>query len=74
MPGKASRKPRNVVPTHEAVAIRAYRLWEQRGKQSGQDDENWFDAERELRAIQPSAMQAQAIDYREPGIQPDPHI
>jgi hypothetical protein len=74
MPAKPSPKSQRSQPAHEAVAIRAYRLWEQRGGQAGQDEENWFDAERELRAIQPSAMQAQPIDYSELGIQPDPRI
>lgn len=35
---------------HEQVANRAYGLWEARGKPDGTDREDWFEAERRLRA------------------------
>jgi hypothetical protein len=34
----------------EQVANRAYGLWEARGKPDGMDREDWFEAERQLRA------------------------
>jgi len=37
-------------PRHERIAERAYKLWEARGKPAGTDRENWFEAERLLRA------------------------
>ena len=33
---------------HEAIAARAYHLWEQRGQPAGMADELWLEAEREL--------------------------
>lgn len=36
--------------THEQIAIRAYFLWEARGKQDGSPAQDWFLAEQELRA------------------------
>jgi len=37
-------------PTHEQIAVRAYRLWEALGMPAGTDREVWFEAERLLRA------------------------
>ncbi|MBE7504254.1 MAG: DUF2934 domain-containing protein [Verrucomicrobiales bacterium] len=37
-------------PTHEAIAERAYFLWEQAGQPAGRDDEFWLRAEAELAA------------------------
>ena len=36
-------------PTHEQIAVRAYRTWEARGRPEGTDREDWFEAERSLR-------------------------
>jgi hypothetical protein len=52
-PAKRTAKPRpavafNAVPTHDAIATRAYELYLQRGAQHGQDFEDWLAAEREL--------------------------
>src|SRR5688572_15267250 len=38
-------------PTHEAIARRAYQLYEDRGRKDGHDTDNWFQAERELRDV-----------------------
>ncbi len=35
---------------HEEVAKKAYELWEQGGRTSGRDLENWIEAERIVRA------------------------
>jgi hypothetical protein len=43
------------VPTHEAIAIRAYQLFLQRGAGHGQDFDDWLAAERELQ-IQPASV------------------
>jgi hypothetical protein len=39
----------SIEPTHEDVARRAYQLYEERGGRDGRDQEDWFQAERELR-------------------------
>jgi len=36
-------------PEEEAVRALAYRLWEQRGKLDGLAEQDWFEAERQLR-------------------------
>ena len=36
-------------PTHDAIARRAYQLYEQRGGEHGRDWDDWLLAERELR-------------------------
>lgn len=41
--------PRKTPPTQEQIAKRAYEIWKS-GK-GGNQDENWFRAERELRGI-----------------------
>ena len=42
------RKDREL-PPHEAIARRAYELYELRGRQDGKDWDDWFQAEDELR-------------------------
>jgi hypothetical protein len=44
---KPARTPREF--THEEIADRAKRLWENRGRPEGRDEEIWLEAERELR-------------------------
>jgi len=34
---------------HEEIALRAYRLWEERGCPIGSPEEDWFRAEQEIR-------------------------
>ena len=34
--------------THDEIALRAHRIWENRGRPSGYDDEIWLEAERQL--------------------------
>jgi hypothetical protein len=36
-------------PSHDAVARRAFELWEQHGRRPGRDLEHWLQAEAELR-------------------------
>ena len=40
-------------PTHHQIAVRAYQLWEENGRPDGTDREDWFEAERQLRATAP---------------------
>jgi hypothetical protein len=34
----------------ERIALRAYSLWESRGRPGGTDQQDWYEAERQLRA------------------------
>ena len=46
-PGNATAK-RDSVPSQDMVSARAYELYENRGREPGQDAQDWFRAEREL--------------------------
>lgn len=35
-------------PSHDEIGLRAYEIWLSTGKQSGRDQEHWFQAEHEL--------------------------
>jgi hypothetical protein len=37
-------------PTHDQIAARAREIWQRQGRQPGRDQENWLEAERQLRA------------------------
>ena len=37
-------------PSHAEIALRAYELWEERGRGYGFDEEDWYLAERQLQA------------------------
>lgn len=41
-------------PTHDEIARRAYRLYEERGGGHGRDWEDWLQAELELRGNRPA--------------------
>ncbi|MGH7996661.1 MAG: DUF2934 domain-containing protein [Opitutaceae bacterium] len=43
---------------HEEIAARARRIWEAQGSPEGRDEENWFQAERELREEELKATEA----------------
>lgn len=45
--GQATVRVR-IMPTHEAIALRAYQLWQARGCQGGSAEQDWLQAEREL--------------------------
>jgi hypothetical protein len=40
-----------VQPSHESVALAAYKLWEQEGRQHGRDKEHWYEALAQLRRV-----------------------
>ena len=38
-------------PSHDEIALRAYELWEERGRAHGSDQDDWYLAEQQLRAV-----------------------
>ena len=46
-PGKVAMMP-NTVPSQEKIKERAYELYESRGREPGQDEQDWFRAEQEI--------------------------
>lgn len=47
-PAPAIPVPASPAPSHEEIARLAYACWEERGRQSGSPQEDWYRAEREL--------------------------
>ena len=43
---------------HEAIALRAYEIWQRRGCPQGSAEQDWLDAERELRAERLARLEA----------------
>ncbi len=41
---------RAITPSHDEICQRAYELYEMRGRQDGFSEQNWIEAEQELRA------------------------
>lgn len=41
---------RSATPTYEQVAQRAAEIWKKKGCLPGQDEQNWLEAERQLKA------------------------
>jgi hypothetical protein len=48
-PAAAKPAPQGALP-NEKIAQRAYEIWQAKGRPMGQDQDHWFQAERELRA------------------------
>ena len=46
-PAKLAMMP-NTVPSQDSIRERAYELYESRGRQPGQDEQDWLRAEREI--------------------------
>ena len=46
-PSKLAMKP-DTAPPQEKVRERAYQIYETRGREPGQDEQDWFRAEKEL--------------------------
>jgi hypothetical protein len=38
----------NTVPSHDRIRERAHQLYESRGREPGQDEQDWFRAEQEI--------------------------
>jgi len=53
-PGSVQRKIKIQDPSQQDVAKLAYALWEERGMPDGSAEEDWIQAERQLRGEQPS--------------------
>lgn len=51
--------------TPQAIAERAYSIWEERGRPEGQDLEHWLEAERRLRRQEAPGDETQSDDERE---------
>ena len=53
-PRRAGTKPRQATTSvkiaHEQIARRAHEIWVQQGCKHGQDQNHWFEAERQLKA------------------------
>jgi hypothetical protein len=47
-----------VMPSHEDIARLAHALWEARGSGDGGANQDWFEAERQLRAAQSKGQAA----------------
>jgi hypothetical protein len=50
VPHSVARKPIDLIPQ---IATRAYELYEQRGRQDGRAAQDWGQAEREIRNVEP---------------------
>ena len=57
--------PGSDLPDHEEVARRAYRRFEERGGQHGDDQADWFEAEREVRRSSGGVETERVDDHRE---------
>jgi hypothetical protein len=49
-PGKVAMMP-DPVPSRDAIRARAYKLYENRGREPGQDEQDWLRAEQEISLI-----------------------
>ena len=47
---KSASSTRGPQPTHEQISKRAHEIWIKRGCKPGQDEQNWLEAEAQLRA------------------------
>ena len=47
---KAGTTGKSTKVTHEQIALRAREVWMKRGCRPGQDEQNWLEAERQLKA------------------------
>jgi Protein of unknown function (DUF2934) len=51
---------------HQAIAERAYQLWESRGRPEGEREQIWIDAERELKQAGRKVAEASAPEASAP--------
>lgn len=47
---KSAPSTRGPLPTHDQISKRAHEIWIKRGCKPGQDEQNWLEAEKQLRA------------------------
>ena len=50
-PGKAAMMP-DPVPSQDIIRARAYEFYENRGREPGQDEQDWLQAEQEILNLQ----------------------
>jgi Protein of unknown function (DUF2934) len=48
--------PSNTTISHDAIAQLAFQKWQKRGCPTGQDQRDWFEAERELKSRQAGSV------------------
>ncbi len=50
-PQSAGQRQTGATPTltHDQIAQRAHQIWEKRGRPAGQDEQNWLEAEAQLK-------------------------
>jgi DUF2934 family protein len=51
-PGKVAMRP-DPVPSQDMIRARAYELYENRGRECGQDEQDWLRAEQEILQLEP---------------------
>jgi hypothetical protein len=56
-------------PTHSEIAARAYELWLEQGEPAGSAEENWLEAERQLRTASTSHSMMAAANQRGGSVQ-----
>ena len=56
LPPSVQRKAKNQDPSRQDIAKLAYAFWEERGMPVGSAEEDWIEAERQLRGEQPSTL------------------
>jgi hypothetical protein len=83
-PDPTSRTAGEQLPNHERIAVRAYELWEARGRSDGADRVDWYEAERQLRGggpvVQTGAITPEEVEiggsssarHPDPGPHPQP--
>jgi len=57
-----------MIATYEAIAQRAYEIWEREGYPVGSDQEHWFRAERELRSQATQEQETKPLLTNEPAL------
>jgi hypothetical protein len=57
-----------MIVTYEAIAKRAFEIWDREGRPEGRDQEHWFRAECELREESVQQQEAQGIRSADPDI------
>ncbi len=56
LPPSVQRRVKNQDPSQQDVAKLAYALWQERGMPNESAEEDWIEAERQLRGEQPSTL------------------
>jgi hypothetical protein len=46
-----STRPKATPPSNADIATKAYEIWLSRGQESGNDQQHWFEAKRQLQPV-----------------------